>query len=374
MSYLNEKTFILSPIDWIRVNEITNQRLSIVDNNSTYWYPINSVSFKREPLYIIEFNDGASTIVSSDHRFKVKSTNNLNTNWITKTVSELIVLTKAHNLNPPAINNYCCYGYCLPKQEPPTINNWVVESLTTPINFPEQNRCISPPHWIGVMIGKGLLGQDEPMVQLDQELYEIMMRQCPNVRRYELTLLNKEERLYGFSDFVDSPSGLSNYVTEMKNLDLMDSTICDRTIHKSLIFTDVTDRIALLRGIFDAVGYIDIRDGQLKVRVRSEPLARDLYFLIRSVGGWATVESSGIGTSWVVTAYSPKGNPLAFRKSLIVNSRLNLDPPFPIRYLKSIKPYEGSAIQDSTFISSVSANGSLISNSFSNLDLILSRP
>lgn len=65
----------------------------------------------------------------------------------------------------------------------------------------------------------------------------------------------------------------------------------EKVIPKDYLYSDVTDRMELLRGMYDALGIVEYSN--IEYNAVSKQLAEDIAFLVRSLGGTAKISENG---------------------------------------------------------------------------------
>jgi hypothetical protein len=275
--------------------------------------------------------------------------------------------------NPRAIPNqefYCCFGNCEYKGSNPPVNALEIEPIDYTFNFSPTPLCLIPSYWIGVLAIKGMLDKEEPEVVLDPELKSLMNNHCLGLRQHHIVNnADPNDFIHKFrSDrYVGDKSQLS---IDLFNLGLLYSDKCNRYIHDSYLFTSTNNRIDLLRGLMDAGGYIDFRNGGLaKLRVFSSRLVENIYLLVRSLGGY--VEVNKVGPVWTLTIYPhPTINPFS-REGLVSNYTSPNISPVPRRFLTSVQQESEPSLVSCLKYDSPTAL--VISKSLTGLDYIASR-
>lgn len=77
---------------------------------------------------------------------------------------------------------------------------------------------------------------------------------------------------------------------ELKKLKLLGTYSDTKFIPRYYLTTNIEKRIAILNGLTDTDGHVDER-GHIEYTTTSEQLAKDVQFLVESLGGWATITS-----------------------------------------------------------------------------------
>jgi len=330
-------TILLTPSRLYKVSDLTiGNKISIYQNTRTSAYSINSFANSLEPLYKVTFSDGSQLIVSDSHLLPTR-TYNSNAAYQLKSIAELRAIVQNPSYTTRDIGYRCCYGVC--SLYPSNISNEMLE--VRPVDFPfdlqESNLCLLPPYWMGVLAIKGLLEQDEPQVLLTQELKNSMNSKCLGERQH--FIIDKptelESDIYSFRSLFNIRDR-SQLSIDLENLGLLYSNPCNRYIHDSYLFTGFNNRLELLRGLIDAGGYINISNGgNISIKVKSEGLMKDIYFLVRSLGGYVYIEV--LGNTYRLDIYL-RDTPFSLSR-FSLNYRPPQTIPIPPKLIKTIEVY-----------------------------------
>lgn len=364
------ETEMLLPYTWDPIEHVNvNELLVISERPLSYWKPVINTSNQYEEVYKISFSDGASTLVTKDHIFNTKRFGLQQ--WEEKTVEELITFLNNHPVNIPPVNLYCCFGSCTYNQDTVPPDTIEVSTIDYPLNFFQQDLRPLPPYWLGVLTMRGLLNREEPLGVLDPELVNIMAQSEYGYNRHRvieppLRELDNEDDIYKFFSY-ESTGNRSQLSLDLENLELLYTDRCNRLIHPSYLFTDYHDRLQLLKGLMDAAGFLDLITGIAKIRIYSQQLVDDIFFLVRSMGGWVNIKPAGGGTYWLLDIYmqtSPFSRPGLASQYKPINA-------VPPRYIESIELVDSNG---SVHLIDIGLKEPfLISKSASNNDFIVSK-
>lgn len=78
---------------------------------------------------------------------------------------------------------------------------------------------------------------------------------------------------------------------ELKRIGLFEKKSHEKFIPKEYLYTTVEERTELLRGLFDTDGYNDKLSNRVEYSTVSEQLAKDVRFLVRSLGGKVSINT-----------------------------------------------------------------------------------
>lgn len=140
------------------------------------------------------------------------------------------------------------------------------------------------PYILGLLIGNGCLGDYGQNHQIG----------CVKYVTQDKSTLNYIEKYYD----VDSCGKQYNYrvggrklIRDLDHLGLFGKLAADKHIPESYKYASVEDRLELVRGLMDTDGTVDV-DGRVSYCTVSKQLAKDLQWVIWSLGGKATITES----------------------------------------------------------------------------------
>lgn len=182
--------------------------------------------------------------------------------------------------------------------------------------FTEQKTPLDP-YLIGVLIGDGGLTQGKVCVStIDEEMLEFVSAAIPA----ECVLLHSDRCTYDIAIGSDLPLYRNPVATGLRELGLMGKKSYEKSIPKSYLINSVDVRLEVLRGIMDTDGTIS-EHGHAELSTTSPDLARDVEFLVRSLGGQCK-------TRWRTTHYTYLGVRRPGRPSARMSIRLPRFNPF----------------------------------------------
>ena len=164
--------------------------------------------------------------------------------------------------------------------------------LTAPVEFTIGNKPRKiKPYILGAIIGDGCITDSVinngyvQMTTMDDEI----------VRRFK-------DAGYDMSHHCQRPNNRSiNYFIKDKNLinNLIELGIAGNrsqthVIPQRYLYSPIKERIELMQGLIDTDGYVDDR-GHLSYTSTSKQLAEDVAFIVRSLGGIATITKNPAG-------------------------------------------------------------------------------
>lgn len=245
---------------------------------------IDTVCVDKPELYRITFSDRTSVMAGIDHNWFVRDSwlNRCQKyKWRVKTTRELI-------------DGFGSKRYTIP--------------IASPVDYPEAELPIAP-YTMGVLIGDGSLTGGSVMVTtMDNEIVQGITADgyMPQVQSYTSgRALNY--RIKGISYTYDLPD-------EVKCVSY------DKRIPNQYLYASIPQRLALLQGLMDTDGYVDLKktphnpDGcpVPQFCTTSHQLASDVIELVQSLGG----------TAWIVDARRGKCNGVECHMRYIVRIRI----------------------------------------------------
>jgi hypothetical protein len=239
------------------------------------------------PAYKLTFIDGSTIIASYDHLWNIRRTcyiskkrhiNDLNLKddwrvWTTQQIVDFLQKKKNGELK----------------------NGHIVVPLCEPIKFTQGigrgRRPYYDPYVYGALLGDGcttdtVIKQGKCLLESkpNQVVEEFILSgiDMSNVRYKEDSLSN----CYVIKD--------DKLTEDLKYFDIAGYGALNKHIHKYFLFGNVDERWAILQGLMDTDGTVDSR-GHCSFTSISEQLAKDVKFLVNSLGGVATISKNEAG-------------------------------------------------------------------------------
>ena len=267
-------TPVCTPRGWTVVEELAVGDLVIgSDGKPVRVLGVYPQGVKR--VYDITFRDGAVIKVSGDHLWKyrvtgkphkVKGVRSTRDNWTIGTTLEMLAAMQKHRSNQSVVIPVC------------GAVEWEKKEL--PLR----------PYTVGALLGDGCLtGSNAVITSADAEVIDRI--------RADGYTVNKWRGPYDYG--VLGARGL--VVALGMNKGSHDKRVPDIYLH-----SDKADRLELLRGLMDTDGFCDKR-GHCSYCSVSEGLAKDVQYLVRSLGGMASLtrKDRKSGISYEVTIRMP---------------------------------------------------------------------
>lgn len=144
------------------------------------------------------------------------------------------------------------------------------------------------PYLLGVLIGDGCLKEKSVYLSTpDQEILDSVAALLPesievvHAQKYDYRLQRKVE-------FRDTKENV--LMTSLRRLDLMGCRSYEKFIPEAYLSASHEQRLHLLQGLMDTDGYVDM-GGNCSYSTSSEQLAFDVQYLVRSLGGIASIRA-----------------------------------------------------------------------------------
>lgn len=161
--------------------------------------------------------------------------------------------------------------------------------LTAPVRFTIGNKKpIIDPYVLGAIIGDGCIADsviEQGYVQfttMDQEIVDRFISAGYDMSKSKQKT-NSQAKDYRICD--------KDLVNEIKKLGIAGNKSQSHTIPYAYKYASIENRIKLMQGLIDTDGYVDKR-GHIVYTSTSKSLADDVAFIVRSLGGVATITKS----------------------------------------------------------------------------------
>ena len=281
---------ILTPKGWVKMGDIKKGDLVIsVDGNPTE--VTNIYPQGKKDIYKVTFDDGSSAECCDEHLWTVIDTTKKSRggDWITMPLKnmmdkDLLLSIKAKNTN----QSYKFKTYYKEKVGDSLRNKWQIPVVSS-VHFDKQELPLHP-YLLGALLGDGSMALNAAsFTTIDQEILTQCQRFAgPNV---SIKLSGKSKKDYNISKSNGKKNGPNEIVSALKVLNLNGKKSNNKFIPDIYKFTSVEDRIWLLQGLMDTDGTVNKKNKAISYTTVSDRLRDDLIFLVRSLGGIATVYS-----------------------------------------------------------------------------------
>lgn len=210
-------------------------------------------------------------------------------------------------------------------------NKNILVPLCNPVTFTVGQSSNIPihPYVLGCIIGDGCISSANSVMftSADKEIVD-------RIESFGYQLSKQSEKYaYRFSN-------KSNIVKDLQSLKLMGKLSYDKHIPKRYKTTSVEYRIELVRGLMDTDGYVDDR-GHMSYTTVSKQLAEDVQFIIRSLGGKATITTKT--PEYTHSGEKRKG---ALAYTVYINTKINQDLVSLTRKKNRTRPYFNGGVSE----------------------------
>lgn len=258
---------ILTPTGWTTYGQIKEGDKVICANGKVT--TVNGVFHRgKVPMYEVEFDGGCKTHCSFDHLWTVQTEED-RAHWGTNTR-----IMRFEDMIPHFFRGHDKHS------------NYSVQYVK-PIEFGNNYELPIKPWLLGAVIGDGTTSQnDVRFSNTEQDLLERFAKELPD----GCSLVKSTANGDGCCDYRVNGTALRD---KLKAIGLMSCHSYDKFIPKEYLFADVESRTELLRGLVDTDGHAihSTKNGcsnQIEYTTTSEQLAKDVEFLVRSLGGRIT--------------------------------------------------------------------------------------
>jgi hypothetical protein len=145
--------------------------------------------------------------------------------------------------------------------------------------FKGRKNCEIEPYTLGVFLGDGMFNYKQLIISNSKkEIYKEISKY------YKIMRVNKKKSKTLKENLSYSYSINGNFATLLKKYNLIKTTSGNKFIPKEALLSDLDYRKKLLAGLIDTDGYRR-KNGSLSFSTKSEQLAKNIEFLIYSLGG-----------------------------------------------------------------------------------------
>lgn len=209
----------------------------------------------KKMVYSVEFIDGAKAEVCIDHLWKYKIVSRKN-KWRIDSTAKLIEHIEKR------------------KKSKATISPNILIPLISPVEFTKKHQEINP-YVLGYLLGDGTFGK-----------WTIRFSTADNFILEKFKAFNIDFKKVGKYDYLIVKNPALNEYLRRNNLWHKRSEY--KFIPHEYIQSSISDRKNILSGLLDSDGYVDSR-GHIVFSSVSEQLAKDAQWIVRSLGGKATI-------------------------------------------------------------------------------------
>lgn len=264
---LRSSTPVLTPTGWVKIGELAPGDQVMSQEGPTAVLAVYPQGPRQ--LYRVTFNDGSWVDADGDHLWTCQTftqrdkRNGRTDEWVTLTTKEILDRWGSEPTGPYAITIPMIGSVDLHSDE------------TLPI----------APYDLGVILGDGCItpGGYVRVVSGDPEIFDLMESECGEAR--------------GPEGIERSVPGLAPIMRSLGLVAEGDGPVRDRQglhawekfVPAAFLWSDADTRLSVLQGLMDADGSCAQQQGSCEYTTTSPCLADDVVFLVRSLGGTATI-------------------------------------------------------------------------------------
>lgn len=218
------------------------------------------------PLYRMTFRDGRTIDTCGEHLWKVYQTNaSTGKNWKIVNTKEILRMI---SLSDPRVYIPLCESE---------------ESV-------EVDLPISP-YTLGALLGDGHLGNGSlTLTSADQEIFDRVENELPDTLTFSQASKVITKRIVR----KDNSVGKNVYIVALRELGLLPSVANSKFIPEQYLNSSTKQRWDLLKGLMDTDGFASMltdkcKSGSTSYTTVSFRLAKDVQYLVRSLGGIASI-------------------------------------------------------------------------------------
>ena len=318
-------TSILTPTGWRRMGDLRVGD-QVIAQDGTPTKILGVYPQGERPVYRVTFSDGGSTECDADHLWLTQTTYERNNErrypkgdrGSVRTTFEI-----ANSLTAPTRNEK---NHTIP--------------IVDPVKFDPQPVDIDP--WLlGALIGDGCIRKTSVVFSsVDQSMVETVKAALPQgLQLRRTTPTGCDYSITTTQQKGGKGPGSNPLLNALRGYGLLGKRSYEKSIPREFLFNSIGVRLAVLRGLMDTDGTVH-RDGTMqRFCTTSQALADDVQFLVRSLGGIATIRQikNASRGAYIVLLTMPNGvNPFSLpRKAIRVRDKAKYGVR---RYITAVEP------------------------------------
>ena len=206
-----------------------------------------------------------------------------------------------------------------------------------PVEFPKKELRI-PPYVLGALIGDGCLTHGNCAIcNPENDIIEKIKEKCKNYAGIGTYSSKNKCQRYSLVG--------ENIRKDLRSYGLLEKRSYEKSIPFDYLHSDVEDRIELLKGLFDTDGSVYKNSSFIDYSTASKQLADDIVYLVRSLGGKATLKVSE-------SHYTKNGERVDCRKRYRITANMNGNI-VPVSSKKHLSRYKTNKKSCKKFISDI---------------------
>ena len=261
---------VLTPNGWVRMGDIhCGDEVCTPDGGVAN--VIGEFPQGKRKVYRFHMSDNTYVDSADNHYWVVQSPNQMHSETTFDvpngeslvTTQDIVDLSNNQGLNVPANRLF------LPKNES--------------LNFNNLGEFEIPPYLMGILLADGGLTSNPTVTIVENDILDKVSNMLLSIG-YELNCTD-DKITYRLSCIEGKrASWIPEYIRELG----LDCKSVDKHIPRKYLFSSISDRIELLHGMFDGDGSVS-KGGNCIYYTSSKQLADDFAFLVRSLGGYASI-------------------------------------------------------------------------------------
>lgn len=226
-------------------------------------------------IYKINFSDGSSTECCEDHL------------WLTKTRKE-----EQRKANIGSIKSLKEIKDTLKVYKTQVSNHKI--PMIQPVQFSKKEHIIHP-YILGFLLGDGTFAENYSIsfTSSDAEIADICNSLLPDNMKCKIKSKFANDS-FSYSFIMNDNEFRSNrfeniFNTEINKLELRHHKSGTKYVPKKYLFSSIEDRLSILQGLMDSDGFVSDDGSDVSFSTTSSQLARDVQFIIQSLGGKSNI-------------------------------------------------------------------------------------
>jgi hypothetical protein len=254
------------PMEQIKVGDV------VFDRNGKKTNVIGVYPQGDKDCYELFFSDGKKIITDEDHLFVIIDPHQRGENVLS--VKQLLTTHRFYWTKPQKKFIRCRIPSC------------------KPIELDKKQLFISP-YIMGCLLGDGSLVQGITVTLTENQMIERISGELPE--NLQIKNIDNDKKIdYRITEKIKKTTstgqGFNCFVSEIRRLGLFGHHSWDKFIPDIYKYSDIWDRLNVLRGLMDTDGYIK-QNKEITYYSTSKQLARDVIWLVESLGGKAWISS-----------------------------------------------------------------------------------
>lgn len=262
---LRNGTNVLTPGGWVAIESVKVGDM-VYGSNGNPCSVIGVFPQGKRQLYKVTFSDGTTIDCDGDHL------------WTTKTRKHRAKKTNGRTLTTNQIVDDSLFDKDGGKRH-------FIDTVN-PINFPQSNLILDP-YLVGVLIGDGSLSDGSVGLTTDNEIIASLNLPEDITPKLESVLTKNVSTVRLSLNRGTNGKTYHSLLDPLNELGLRYCRSFEKFIPKDYLFGSVDQRRELLAGLLDTDG--STYDGTVEYCTSSPQLAKDVQFLVQSLGGTAPI-------------------------------------------------------------------------------------